>query len=251
MEHKCDVTPKKYFTLSFDDGVTQDRRVIEIFKKYGVKCATFNLNSGLLGANWAWVGQRLGNPELTHIRFTREELESGIYDGFEIAAHSLMHHSFKMYDEQPEMFVQHIMGDVHNLKEIFGKAPVGMAWPGGDTEYTDKSIEIMRDKTSIKYARAVKPKNNFTLPRYFLKWYPTCSMMDKKCLDLAKNFVDAECTRDMLFYVWTHSYELDNENAWDRLDELLEIITAHDDIVLVTNGEFYELFKEKIQRWKK
>ena len=43
----------------------------------------------------------------------------------------------------------------------------------------------------------------------------------------------------------------DNENAWDRLDKLLEIITAHDDIVLVTNGEFYELFKEKIPRWKK
>ena len=251
MDIKRDGTPKKYFTLSFDDGVTQDLRVIEILKKYGVNCATFNINSGLLGVSWAWVGQRLGNPELTHIRFTRDELKSGIYDGFEIAAHSLMHHSFKMYDENKELFIHHIMADVHNLADIFGKAPIGMAWPGGDTEYTDKSIELMRDYTTIKYARAAKSKHTFTLPRYFLKWYPTCSIMEKKCLDLAEEFVNAECDRDMLFYVWTHSYELDNEDAWERLDKLLEIITAHDDIVLVTNGEFYEAFKDQIPRWKK
>lgn len=251
MVYKRDGKPRKYFTLSFDDGITQDARVIEILKKYGVNCATFNINSGLLGVSWAWVGQRLKNPALTHIRFTREELESGIYDGFEIASHSLMHHSFKMYDADPDMFVHHVMADVHNLAKIFGKAPIGMAWPGGDTEYTEKSIEILRDKTPIKYARAANSHYRFTLPRRFLKWHPTCSIMSDSCLRLAKKFVDAECTEDMLFYAWTHSYELDNENAWDKLESLLEIITAHDDIVLVTNGEFYELFKDEIPRWRK
>ena len=38
----------KAITFSYDDGVTQDKRLIEIFNKYGLK-ATFNLNSGLLG----------------------------------------------------------------------------------------------------------------------------------------------------------------------------------------------------------
>ena len=38
---------KKAITFSFDDGVTQDRRLVEIFNKYGLK-ATFNLNSELL-----------------------------------------------------------------------------------------------------------------------------------------------------------------------------------------------------------
>ena len=38
----------KAVTFSYDDGVTQDKRLIEIFNKYGLK-ATFNLNSGLLG----------------------------------------------------------------------------------------------------------------------------------------------------------------------------------------------------------
>lgn len=38
----------KIFTLSFDDGVTQDRRFIGLLKKYGLTC-TFNVNSALLG----------------------------------------------------------------------------------------------------------------------------------------------------------------------------------------------------------
>ena len=39
---------KKYFTLSFDDGLEQDKRVLELMKKYGLK-GTFNLNSGMFG----------------------------------------------------------------------------------------------------------------------------------------------------------------------------------------------------------
>jgi len=38
----------KAFTFSFDDGVVQDRRTVEILNKYGLK-ATFNINSGYLG----------------------------------------------------------------------------------------------------------------------------------------------------------------------------------------------------------
>ena len=38
----------KAVTFSYDDGVTQDKRLIELFDKYGLK-ATFNINSELLG----------------------------------------------------------------------------------------------------------------------------------------------------------------------------------------------------------
>lgn len=38
----------KAITFSYDDGVTQDRRLVELFNRYGVK-GTFNLNSELLG----------------------------------------------------------------------------------------------------------------------------------------------------------------------------------------------------------
>ena len=38
----------KKLTFSFDDGVTQDRKLVELFNKYGLLC-TFNINSDLLG----------------------------------------------------------------------------------------------------------------------------------------------------------------------------------------------------------
>ena len=37
----------KAVTFSYDDGVMMDKRLVEIFNRYGMK-ATFNLNSGLL-----------------------------------------------------------------------------------------------------------------------------------------------------------------------------------------------------------
>ena len=40
---------KKVFTMSYDDGVRQDRRLIEILDRYGIK-ATFNINSGIFEA---------------------------------------------------------------------------------------------------------------------------------------------------------------------------------------------------------
>ena len=39
---------QKAFTLSYDDGVRQDKRLAAIFNKYGLKC-TFNVNTGMMG----------------------------------------------------------------------------------------------------------------------------------------------------------------------------------------------------------
>ena len=42
----------KAVTFSYDDGVAQDRRLVEILNKYGLK-STFNLNSELLGGDYS------------------------------------------------------------------------------------------------------------------------------------------------------------------------------------------------------
>ena len=40
----------KVLTMSYDDGKSADRRLIEIFNKYGIK-GTFHLNSGLMAVD--------------------------------------------------------------------------------------------------------------------------------------------------------------------------------------------------------
>jgi len=104
-----DGTPKKYITLSFDDGITQDARMIEIMRKYNVDCCTFNINTGLLGANWTWVGPGFfNNPEVTHLRYTRAQLKTGIYDGFDIACHTATHPSLKDLSGQQAAILSYI-----------------------------------------------------------------------------------------------------------------------------------------------
>lgn len=244
-----DGTPKKYFTLSFDDGITQDEKIIEILKKYNMDCCTFNINTGLYGANWTWVGQQLGNPNLTHIRYTEDKIKS-VYDGFDVEVHTLTHPSLKNYDLVPEKIREEVQGDADNIEEIFGIKPTGMAWPGGDTEYTDKTVELVLENTDIRWARAATTTHKYDLPEYFMKWQPTCGISEPNVITLARKFVRAEAEEDMLFYVWGHGYELDHNDSYDTFEQLVKIMSEAEDVVFVTNAEFYQLFKDEIPSWK-
>ena len=133
-----DGTPKKYITIRMDDGITQDARMMEIMRKYGVDCCTFYVNTGLYGANWAWVGQQFNRPDVTHIRYTRAELESGIYDGFDVECHTRTHPSLKNLSER--QVTREVKTDAENIEKIFGYKPIGMAWPGGDTEWNEGNV---------------------------------------------------------------------------------------------------------------
>lgn len=247
-----DGKPKKFFTLSFDDGITQDLKVIEILKKYDVKCISFNINTGLYGANWDWVGPAIGDASVSHLRFTEEELKTGIYDGYDVLVHTLNHPSLKNYDKRATQIKKEVGKDADNIEELTGIRPVGMAWPGGDTEYTDKTIEMVLEHTDIRFARGTTSTYNFELPEYFMKWMPTCSAIDPQCLTLAQQFIDAECTEDMLFYVWGHAYELDlnNGKGYETFEQLVKMMSEAEDVYLVTNTEFYKIYKDQIPSWK-
>ncbi len=249
-ELKRDGTPKKYFTLSFDDGITQDLRIMDICKKYGLTGCTFNINTGLCGANWDWVGEAIGAPGTTHLRFTKEELINGVYDGFDVAVHTLNHPSMKAYDSNIPKLKKEINSDARNIYMYTGTYPLGMAWPGGDTEYTDKTIALVEKYTDMGFARAVTSSYDFRLPEYFLKWQPTCSIIDENVLKYAEDFLAADCTEDMIFYVWGHGYELDAFDKYDTLEQLIKMMSESDDVVCVSNSEFYLLFKDEIPRWK-
>ena len=252
-----DGTPKKYITIRMDDGITQDGRMIEIMKKYGVDCCTFYINTGLYGANWTWVGQTFSRPDVTHLRYTRAELQSGIYDGFDVECHTVNHPSLKNYGEK--QVTNEVKRDAANIKKIFGYEPVGLAWPGGDTEWNEQNVTTVYKTTNIRYGSCTTRNTKmglgkFSLPEYFLTWYPTCAFNDYDTMTLLDEFLAADCTEDMLFYVWGHGYELDLAYSWDKFELMIKTIAEaaekDDSIVLVTNAEFYQLFKDEIPAWK-
>ena len=118
---------KKAVTFSYDDGVTQDRRLVEMMNTYGVK-GTFNLNSGMQSYANVWEHSK---GLLIH-RMNTEGLKE-LYQGHEIAAHCLTHADLPKYDE--ETIRNEILEDKKNLEERFGQPVVGMAYPFGTSGY--------------------------------------------------------------------------------------------------------------------
>ena len=74
----------KAFTVSYDDGVRQDERLLAAMRKYGIR-GTFNLNYGTLGR----VGHAALDGRDTDISTFRAEELRTMYEGQEIACHAL------------------------------------------------------------------------------------------------------------------------------------------------------------------
>ncbi|MBE6687054.1 MAG: hypothetical protein E7591_07460 [Ruminococcaceae bacterium] len=245
-----EVTPKKYFTLSLDDGITQDVRIMEILEKYGVDCCSFNINTGLLGVSWEWVGEAVGIPGLPHIRFTEDEIRNGVYDGFEVLGHTRTHISPMELDDDPERLALEVEGNFDDIEALTGTRPIGMAWPAGDAYRTEKSVDIVANNTSCKFARGTTGTYSYNLPEYFMEWQPTCHIIDSRMPVLAQNFAKKTATEDCLFMLWGHGYEFDQYDLYDEFEALIKMMCQADDVFFVTNTEFYELFKDEIPSWK-
>ena len=242
-----DGTPKKYVTMSFDDATQQDLKVIEILKKYGITKATFFINTGLCGADWtASVG-------VSHVRFTMDELKTGIYNGYDLESHTLTHPSMKTYDDNPGEIKRQINTDAMNIFNLTGIYPAGLAWPGSSQEQTNTTRRLVYENTKLRFARGTTFQNSisnrFKLPKEFLIWDPTNTMSNNSVISMFNKFLNKECTEDMLFYGFSHGFEFDAHGTWDVFEQFIQMLSEavkDGKVVLVTNAEFYQLFKDEI-----
>ena len=102
----------KFLTFSFDDGVTQDRRLIEILNKYGLK-STFNINSSLLGLK-GFLNQN--NRITDHNKVFPYEIKD-LYAGHEVAVHTLTHPNLTL--EEKDTIIYQVEEDRKQLSKYF------------------------------------------------------------------------------------------------------------------------------------
>ena len=227
----------KYLTFSYDDGTRQDIKLIEIFKKYGMK-ATFNLNSGSLGN----VGR------ITHFGFDvcfdkvcPDEVKD-IYDGFEVAMHGVCHKNFPTLDD--EQLSEEVVKDADALEKLCGKRPVGGAYPCG--VYDDRIADRLRS-IGIDYCRTINETHKFEFPTDFNLWHPTCHDNDEGILGLVDEFIKLDSEKDSVFYIWGHSFELDknDRDRWYNIEKLCEKLAGKKDIVYACNADCMKGFLNK------
>lgn len=222
----------KAVTFSYDDGVTQDQRLIEIFNKYDLKC-TFNINSGYLGQPGSLLRE---DVTVAHVKPRPCEVRA-IYEGHEIAGHTLTHPNLKALDDA--QVIKEVEEDRLALSEIAGYEVVGMAYPGGTSYMDERVVDLIRNHTGMKYARTTTQTHNFDLQTELLAFNPTAYHHREMDLmfDLAEKFIDMKPDTPKLFYIWGHSYEFDIHNDWARFEEFCKLISGHDDIFYGTNKE--------------
>ena len=222
---------KKALTFSYDDGVTQDRRLAEIFRRYGLR-ATFNINSEFFGGKNELIrnGVSVRHDKLT----VAEAIE--VYRGHEVAAHTLTH-PFLPKTEDVEV-IRQVEEDRRALSAIFGYEVVGMAYPGGGINHDARVENLVRANTGCRYARTTDATGTFALPGDPIAWNPTVYHIDTdEMFALGEKFLALGPDEPALFYVWGHSYEFDAWDFWARFEDFCHMMSGKEDIFYGTNRE--------------
>ena len=220
----------KAVTFSYDDGVTQDIRLIELLNKYGLKC-TFNLNSELLGRKGILTheGQRI-----SHYKLHPEDVKH-VYTGHEVAVHTLTHPNLTQLTDAE--IIRQVEQDRLNLSELTGYEVIGMAYPGGGND--DRTAKIIQENTGIKYCRTVTSNSSFEPQENLYRFNPSAFHLRFDALmNLGQQFIDLDAKSPKIFYIWGHSYEMDYcPDYWVRLEEFFKLISNKSDIFYGTNKE--------------
>ena len=222
----------KALTLSYDDGVKWDKDLIEIMSRYGLK-GTFNINTGMFGKN----------PD--ERRLTAEDILK-LYEpsGNEVAVHGVRHLSLTEVD--PATATDDVLTDRKNLEAMLGHPVRGMAYANG--RFDDKVADILA-KCGIVYSRTTVSTERFDIPTNWLQMPATChhnhprlmELLDAFLADNQNGYYWARAPR--LFYLWGHSYEFNDNNNWNVIEEFAAKAGNRDDVWYATNMEIYDYIK--------
>lgn len=220
-------------TLSYDDGVNSDIRLIKVLDAYGIR-ATFNINTGA----FAEEGMPMPDPDGTETRRLSQSEVVALYKNspHEVAVHGLTH---PFLDQLKEPYLTYeLLEDRKNIEALFGTVCRGMAYPYGTTN--DRVVSALK-ATGIVYGRTTQATGRFDLPTDWLRLPATCHHNDPRLWELCDSFLEEKPGRaPRLFYLWGHSYEFCRNQNWDIIERFAKRMGNNEKIWYATNIEIYD-----------
>ncbi len=222
----------KCLTLSYDDGVVQDIRLGNLMKQYGI-AGTFNINSGCYAPEDAEFAPGTVFRRMTLKACQELYLSSPL---FEVSTHGLNH---DILTEIPACrAVEEGIADRLNLEQQFGSFCRGHAYPHG--AFSPQVEGILAD-CGIVYARTTRATRQFSIPANWLELHPTCHHADPQLVELTEKFLTNQPNRvPWLFYLWGHSYEFDEDNNWEVIENFFRKVGGNSEIWYATNIQVYD-----------
>ncbi|MBQ8894446.1 MAG: polysaccharide deacetylase family protein [Clostridia bacterium] len=223
----------KALTFSYDDNVKQNARLVEILDRHGMK-GTFNLNSGVFKNEIKPGSNTMPVDEITAL----------FADGrHEVAVHGLTHPFLEALP--PAICTHEVLQDRLNLEQRFGRIVRGMAYPMGT--YSDEAVDCLK-ACGILYARTTEYTEKFNIPTDWLRLPATCHHNNPRLMELAECFAAPAPKHDprpKLFYLWGHTYEFDNNDNWNVIEEFTDFMAGREqEIWYATNGEIFEYMED-------
>ena len=219
----------KVFTLSYDDGMFQDIRLVDILNRYGLK-GTFHLISGRIRKEDA-------EKPYSHLS-ARQIRELYTPNGHEVALHTHTHCT--LTDLPAEQIAWEYLQCKSILEDTVGTVLRGSAYP--NSRYNGKVLSVLSN-CGIVYARGGDQTGSFALPKDWLQLMPTARHRDANLFALGDQFLQLnipshhECA---MFCLMGHSYEFDKDNNWETIEAFSEKMGGHADIWYATLLEIYD-----------
>ncbi len=207
----------KALTFSYDDGREEDRRLVDIFNKNGLK-ATFNVNSGLTQDGRIPISEY-----------------PALYKGHEVACHTCTHPTIARCPT--ELVARQILRDRMILEDVMGAPVRGLAYPNGS--YSEPIMRML-PLLGIRYARVVPTTGAFDMPDNWFAWAGTCHH-NGDLVRRGEDFLSRHKTQYLnLMYVWGHSYEFTMRDNWQVMEDFCKMMAGHDEIWCATNIEIVD-----------
>lgn len=221
---------EKIMLLSFDDGTVHDPKFVELLNRYRIPC-TFNLNTGLEQFVWQYGDRFVARQNL------RWAKKMDIYRGHEIASHTLTHPYLTSLSE--EGLLWEVGEDCRRLKEIFGMDELGFGVPF--TCCGEREINILKKSGYVKYIRLSETREEFSLPEdpFHIRINGLFNQSD------IRGRIDAFVRDDApvsLFVLCGHSYEMEMDEQWGEVEDLLRYIRSYPQIICMTTMDFVKRY---------
>lgn len=112
-----------------------------------------------------------------------------------------------------------------------------------------EEIKHYLQELDIAYSRTLGGDNDeFLLPEDFYAWMPTAHHDNPQIMEYIDKFLSLGISTNVyhakriprLFYVWGHSYEFDQHNNWERIEEICKKLSQSEEVWFATNIEIYD-----------
>jgi len=239
----------KLITTSWDDGHVADFRIADLLEKYNLK-GTFYIPAHNI------EHKVMGEKDVLKLS-----------ERFEIGGHTINHTTIN--SESIELFKNEIEGCYLWLGNLTGKNPNSFCFPRGvfnqaAIDYTLQcGFKIIRTtellNPSINTHSKVIPTtlqvyrhSEFTYMKHLMKRFKFRSLLlylkSKPSADLKQitsYYLDYIEQNGGCFHLWGHSWEIEENDLWDELEQLFKLLSNVSGVEYVSNEDLLSYYPEQ------